>query len=111
MFENATAATDTTIVIEGYPYETPRTAWRVQQVEALEDYKLRVVFRDGVTGIVSMSERVHRADAGVFTTLATPETFADVSVVFGAVTWANGIDLAPDAMYDEIKRNGVWVLR
>jgi len=27
------------------------------------------------------------------------------------VTWANGVDLAPDAMHDQIKRNGVWVLR
>jgi hypothetical protein len=58
-----------------------------------------------------MGDRVHREDAGVFRSLADPAAFADVSVVFGAVTWANGVDLAPDAMHDEIARNGVWVLR
>jgi hypothetical protein len=29
----------------------------------------------------------------------------------GAVTWPGDIDLAPDAMYREIKRSGEWVLR
>jgi hypothetical protein len=28
----------------------------------------------------------------------------------GAVTWPGEIDLAPDAMHDEIKKNGKWVL-
>jgi hypothetical protein len=29
----------------------------------------------------------------------------------GAVAWPGDIDLAPDAMYAEIKRNGAWVLK
>jgi len=37
--------------------------------------------------------------------------FEKVRIGFGAVMWANGLDLAPDAMYEEFKRNGVWVLR
>ena len=37
--------------------------------------------------------------------------FEKVGIGFGAVMWANGLDLAPDAMYEEFKRNGVWVLR
>jgi len=28
----------------------------------------------------------------------------------GAVTWPGELDLAPDAMYDEIKANGRWVV-
>jgi hypothetical protein len=107
--DNANA--DSTIVLDGYPYETPRSPWRVQSVEALEGYQLRVTFRDGLSGLVQMSDRVHREDAGVFCSLADPESFADVAVIFGAVTWGSGVDLAPDAMHDEIARNGVWVLR
>ena len=44
----------------------------------------------------------------------TPEEssgITDATVVFGVVTWGNGVDLAPDAMHDEIERNGEWVLR
>jgi hypothetical protein len=31
-------------------------------------------------------------------------------VTHGAVTWPGEIDLAPDAMYAEIKRGGHWIL-
>jgi len=58
-----------------------------------------------------MKERVLSKDARVFASLADPEAFAKVGIGFGGVMWANGLDLAPDAMYDEFKRNGVWILR
>ena len=29
----------------------------------------------------------------------------------GVVTWPGNIDIAPDAMYREIKQHGQWVLR
>jgi hypothetical protein len=32
-------------------------------------------------------------------------------VEFGSVSWPGDIDLAPDAMYREIKSTGEWVLR
>jgi len=34
-----------------------------------------------------------------------------VGLAYGTVAWINELDLAPDVMYDEFKRNGVWVLR
>jgi hypothetical protein len=48
---------------------------------------------------------------GVFAALKDPETFARVFVDHGAVAWPGDIDLAPDAMYSEIKQHGEWVLR
>jgi len=47
--------------------------------------------------------------AGVFEQLRDPAMFARVGVTHGAVTWPNGVDLAPDAMYDEIKAESRWV--
>jgi hypothetical protein len=46
----------------------------------------------------------------VFAVLADPERFAQVGIEFGAVWWPGEIDLAPDAMYAEIKAHGRWVL-
>ena len=80
-------------------------------VEALPDYQLHVRFADGVEGKVAMAELVKSPKAGVFSALADPNIFAQVFVEHGATTWPGEIDLAPDAMYDEIKRNGLWVLR
>ena len=47
---------------------------------------------------------------GVFGVLRDPAAFALVRVEDGAVTWPGELDLAPDAMYDEIKANGEWTL-
>ncbi len=57
-----------------------------------------------------MSALVHSPAAGVFTKLADPLWFAQAHVEYGAVTWPGEIDLAPDAMYEEIKQHGEWKL-
>lgn len=85
--------------------------WRVKAVDALDGYRLRVRFIDGLEGEVDMSEFVHAADAGVFAALADPDVFGHVYVELGAVTWPGEIDLAPDAMHDEIEKNGIWILK
>jgi len=42
--------------------------------------------------------------------LRDPAEFAKARIDMGAVTWPNGADLAPDAMYDAIRSQGLWVL-
>jgi hypothetical protein len=85
--------------------------WRVKAVEALDGYRLRVRFIDGVEGEVDMSGFVHAPDAGVFAVLADPDIFAQAHAELGAVTWPGELDLAPDAMHDEIEKNGIWILK
>jgi hypothetical protein len=63
---------------------------------------------DGLEGTVDMSAMVQSPQAGVFATLADPALFAKATVCLGVVTWPGEIDLAPDAMYEEIKRHGHW---
>ncbi len=75
------------------------------------DYRLGVRFFDGTSGIVEMKEMILGGNAGVFAALAHVEEFEKVGIGYGAVMWANGLDLAPDAMYDTLKTTGVWVLR
>jgi hypothetical protein len=82
----------------------------VARVEALAAYRLRVVFEDGLTGVVDMSAMVLSLEAGVFAVLADPARFAQVRITLGAVSWPEGLDLAPDAMYDAIKEHGRWVV-
>ena len=92
------------------PIQIGGTPWDVMAVEALDGYRLHVRFADGLEGEVDMSERVRSPRAGVFTALADPDVFAQAYVELGAVTWPGELDLAPDAMHDEIKENGVWKL-
>ena len=85
--------------------------WRVVEVTPEQDFKIHVRFMDGTQGDVDLRQLVHSPAAGVFASLANPIVFAQVGIAHGAVTWPGEIDLAPDAMYDEIKSHGAWVLR
>ena len=88
----------------------PKAPWRVSEVRAMPDYKLWVRFNDGVEGTVSMAGLVHSTQADVFAALRDEELFFKVSFQYGAVTWPNDLDLAPDAMHEAIQKDGEWVL-
>lgn len=78
--------------------------WRVSEVRVIEDRAIWVRFNDGLKGVVHFPPDFFQ---GVFSHLNTPENFRKVVVVDGAVTWPGGLDIAPDAMYDEIKLQGL----
>jgi hypothetical protein len=82
--------------------------WDVVSVKPVSPLELSVLFMDGTEGKVRF-ESSHFS--GVFEALKKPEIFRQARIEEGAVTWPGEIDLAPDAMYREIKRAGEWVLR
>ncbi len=84
--------------------------WRVTMVKPLPDYALEVRFVDGTEGVVEMKSFIMGEGAGVFMQLRDSCFFNQVGIALGAVTWPGDIDLAPDAMYDEIKQHGKWIL-
>ncbi|BCA56441.1 hypothetical protein W02_35810 [Nitrospira sp. KM1] len=86
--------------------------WRVVSVSTMPEFSLRVAFVDGATGEVDMRNFLSgpQTTGTVFEPLRDPSVFAQVGVVMGTVQWANGADLAPDAMYDAIKAHGRWIV-
>lgn len=88
----------------------PRMPWRVVETRPLDGFRLHVRFVDGLEGEVDMSALVRSPAAGIFARLTDPSLFAQVFVEHGAVTWPGELDLAPDAMHAEIKKEGKWVL-
>ena len=86
--------------------------WRVVSVHGEADLRLQVTFVDGTTGEVDMRNFLNgpKVKGTVFEPLRDPAVFAQVRVVMGAVQWAKGADLAPDAMYDSIKAHGRWTV-
>src|SRR3954469_23824755 len=82
--------------------------WDVVEVHALPGFRLSVRFADGIAGEVDMSRIILGSDAGVFAALRDHDTFAKVGIDDGAVTWPGEIDVAPDAMHDEIAAHGFW---
>lgn len=82
--------------------------WTVVSVEPKAPLALTVRFVDGTEGTVRF-ETSHLS--GVFEALKDPQFFSQARVEGGVVTWPGDIDLAPDAMYREIRQAGEWVLR
>lgn len=82
--------------------------WRVVDVQVIAELSLQVRFADGVQGPVKF-EPTHLT--GIFEVLKDPDFFHQVRLEIGVVTWPGELDLAPDAMYEEIKAHGEWVLR
>lgn len=74
-------------------------AWSVTTLRVLPGYRLEVSFADGLKGIVDMSQDNF---SGVFAPLADESSFALATIRDGVVVWPNGVDIAPDAMYDEV---------
>ena len=69
-------------------------------VEALPQYRLRVVYSDGVQGDVDLSDLVGQ---GVFSVFSDPEFFGRVSIGSGGeITWKGKVDICPDAVYLEL---------
>ena len=92
------------------PGVSPSAPWRIAAVQSLSNYRLRVKFIDGTEGIVEMAALIFGEHAGVFAALRDPAVFDRVYVEMGTTTWPGEIDLAPDAMYKEIREHGEWRL-
>lgn len=94
------------------PTIRPVAPWRVTTVTAEADFRLNVMFVDGTRGEVDLRNFLNGSGTNgtVFEPLRDPAVFARAQVIMGAVQWANGADLAPDAMYDAIKAHGRWIV-
>ncbi|MBI5816136.1 MAG: DUF2442 domain-containing protein [Nitrospinae bacterium] len=75
--------------------------YRVIKVSVLSGYRLYVEFEDGVKGVISLDNDLF---GPVFEPLKDPQYFAKAAIdEFGVICWPNGADLAPDAIYDDLK--------
>ncbi len=74
--------------------------WDVVEVRPEGGWSLWVRFADGFSGVVRLDPA---GLTGILAPLRDPEFFRSVYVDHGAVSWPGEIDLAPDAMYKEIR--------
>jgi uncharacterized protein DUF2442 len=74
--------------------------WKVTKLKVLPGHKLQVTFADGLLGIVDLSKDRFE---GILAPLGDESYFAQARLKDGVVTWPNGAEIAPDAMYDEVR--------
>jgi Protein of unknown function (DUF2442) len=74
---------------------------KVTKLEKLESFRLGVYFNDGSHGVHDFSGLVKKPGE-MREPLRDPAFFARVFLEFGAPTWPNGYDIAPEWLYREM---------
>lgn len=72
----------------------------VVDAEYRGDFRIHLVFNDGVAGTVDFSAWL---DGPIFEPLQDPEYFERFFVDGGTVAWPNGADIAPETLYEQVK--------
>ncbi len=75
---------------------------RVREVVAVEDYRLRIVFTNGETGVYNCRPLL---GFGVFRELEDESYFRRVRAQGGTVVWPHEQDICPDTVYLDSIRN------
>ena len=76
---------------------------KVISVNALHDYKLRVAFDDGVSGIIDLKDFIKN---GIFLVLQNEDSFKKVFTKGYSVAWNDELEIDSLAIYAEIlKKN------
>lgn len=73
--------------------------WDVKTVKPLPNYRIYVEIEDGRKGIFDLKPYL---DRGVFRELRNVHYFNQVDILFGAVTWPNEQDIAPETLLAEM---------
>lgn len=86
----------------GIPYAKPAPYYRIMAVEPIENYRLRLTFNTGESGIVDLAKVVFGGDE-LLAPLQDVKFFAQVQVDpdLSTIIWPNGATLDPDRLYSD----------
>lgn len=70
----------------------------ITEVAYLDDYRIRLVFNDGLTGVADLRDALW---GEIFEPLLDRNNFSQIRLdpELGTVSWPNGADLAPEFLY------------
>ena len=64
------------------------------------DYKIRLRFSDDREGVVDLEGVIRNDHRNIFKELENIEAFRDFRVDMDTIVWSNGLDLAPEFLYE-----------
>ena len=75
---------------------------RISQVSHIKDYKLELVFTNGIRSTLDFRDKVV-GRGGVFSPLEDVDFFRQVQIdpEIGTLVWPNDVDFDPDVLYSE----------
>jgi hypothetical protein len=76
--------------------------WVVKS-ELKSGYKVFIEFNDGVKGVLDFYEKLRNDHRQIVRELLDLEVFKTVKTELDTVCWDNGVDFAPEYLYEQIK--------
>ena len=80
--------------------------WNMNEVKKIKyknEYVYHVKFDDGTEGDIDFSEYINKGV--VFKSFRDLEFFKKAFIDGGTIAWPNGIDIAPETIYEKIEMN------
>ena len=74
----------------------------VVKAELKDEYKIFVEFNDGINGIIDFKEKLANDHRHIIKDLLDLNKFRTVKVDMDTLCWDNGVDFAPEYLYDKI---------
>jgi len=75
----------------------------VTSVKYIEDYKIEVAFEDNIKGIINFKNIIFSDKRPIFQELKDKKKFSQIKVDMDTIVWKNGLDLAPEFLYNLLK--------
>lgn len=77
----------------------------IKKAEYIKNYKIHVTFNNDESGIIDLKEVILKDKRPIFRELFDTKKFRHFKVDFDTIVWENGLDLAPEFLYDFLKQS------
>jgi hypothetical protein len=74
----------------------------IVKAELKDNYKVFVEFNNGINGIIDFKEKLDNDHRPIVKDLLDFEKFKTVKVGLDTLCWDNGVDFAPEYLYEKI---------
>jgi hypothetical protein len=77
----------------------------VIKAELNDGYKIFIEFNDGISGVIDFKDKLEKDHRPIINELLDKNKFKTVRVDLDTLCWENGVDFAPEYLYEIIKGN------
>ena len=77
----------------------------IVRAELKENYKIFIEFNDGISGIIDFKEKLDNDPRQIIKDLLDLDIFKTVKVYMDTLCWDNGVDFAPEYLYEKVKED------
>ena len=74
----------------------------IKHIEYQSDYSFLIIFDDGIRAVIDFSEYLQRGP--MFVPLKDRDFFRRAKIKGGTIAWPNGVDIAPETLYEKCEQ-------